>query len=313
VKHWSPREDTSSAILQLIAEHSSDVFALVRPDMTFSYVSPSCDRLFVRPASEVVGRHVSDFILAEDLPLLAEATRQVMAGTTTKVTVTLRVIRGDGTLLWVEVASRLIGESELGQPGDRAVILRDVSERRALEDELRAMAMKDGLTGLANRRAFDEALVVEWKRMVRAKSHMSLLLIDVDNFKSFNDAYGHQVGDDCLRSIGAALVSAACRPGDVVSRYGGEELAIILAGADAAAAATVAERARHAVAALAIPNGLHDDRVVTVSVGAATALVREGGSAKLPEALLSSADRALYAAKDAGRNRYCTGVLLVTA
>lgn len=83
--------------------------------------------------------------------------------------------------------------------------MRDVSERKALEDELRAMAMKDGLTGLANRRAFDEAFAAEWKRSVREKSQMSLLLIDIDHFKQFNDAHGHQLGDDCLRSVAAAL------------------------------------------------------------------------------------------------------------
>ncbi len=311
MKHWSPREDASSAILKLIAEHSSDVFALVRPNMTFSYVSPSCDRLFGRSVSEIVDHHVAEFIFPEDLPNLADATRRVMEGETTKVTVTLRVIRGDGSLLWVEVASRIVGESAPGVPGERAVILRDVSERKALEDDLRAMAMKDGLTGLANRRAFDEALVTEWKRMLRGKSQMSLLLIDVDHFKAFNDAYGHQIGDDCLRSIASALRAAALRPGDIVARYGGEELAIILTEADASAAATVAERARRSVEALAIPDGFRVGGAVTVSIGSATALVRDGGSACMPEALLSSADRALYAAKDAGRN--CSHATLLLA
>ena len=250
----------------------------------------------------MVGHPVAEFVFSEDLPVIAEATRKVMTGATSDTTVTVRVIKGDGSLLWVEVASRLIGENVPGAPGDRAVIMRDVSERRALEDDLRAMAMKDGLTGLANRRAFDEALSTEWKRTVREKSQMSLLLLDIDQFKTFNDAYGHQVGDDCLRSVSAALISAAHRPGDTVARYGGEELAIILPNSDFAAAATVAERARNAVEDLGIPDGFRVGGVVTASVGVATALARDGGSAPMPQALLSAADRALYAAKEAGRN-----------
>jgi diguanylate cyclase (GGDEF)-like protein len=142
---------------------------------------------------------------------------------------------------------------------------------------------------------------------------MSLLLIDVDHFKAFNDAYGHQIGDDCLRSIGTELKAAALRPGDIVARYGGEELAIILTEADTSAAATVAERARRAIEALGIPDGFRQGGVVTVSVGAATALARSGGTAGAPESLLSSADRALYAAKDAGRNCHRATLLLAGA
>ena len=289
-------------MLELIAEHSSDVIALVRPDMTFSYISPSAARLFGRSPADVLNHHVAEFVAGEDLPILADATRRVMAGDQTDTTVTVRVQKGDASFLWVEVASRLIGKNATGATGDRAVVMRDVSDRKMLEDTLRAMAMKDGLTGIANRRAFDEALLTEWKRTLREQSQMSLLLIDIDRFKAFNDAYGHQVGDDCLRSVAAALQASAPRPGDVVARYGGEELAIILPGANQSAAAVVAERVRASVEEIGIPDGLRLGGLVTVSVGAATALARHGGSAEQPQALLSSADRALYAAKDAGRN-----------
>jgi diguanylate cyclase (GGDEF)-like protein/PAS domain S-box-containing protein len=312
MKHWSPDDTSSSAILALIAEYSSDVIAQVRPDMTFSYISPSSERLFRRRTSDVLGHHIAEFVVPEDLPVIAQATRRVTSGAADDAVVTVRVIRGDGTLMWVEVASRLMGGSTPGAPGDRAVIMRDVSDRKALEDDLRAMAMKDGLTGLANRRAFDEVLLSEWKRTVRAKSHMSLLLADIDDFKKFNDAYGHQVGDDCLRSVGLALQSAAQRAGDVVARYGGEEIAIILPASDARAAETVAERARKAVEDLGITHGVAATRAITVSIGVATALARDGGSAEMPQALLSAADRALYMAKAAGRNCCRATLLLAT-
>lgn len=313
MKHWPPDDSTSSTILKLIAQYSSDVIAQVRPDMTFSYISPSSERLFRRKFADVIGHHIAEFVIPDDLPIIAAATQRVTSGAAVDAVVTVRVIRGDGTLMWVEVASRLMGEGTLGAPGDRAVIMRDVSDRKALEDELRGMAMKDGLTGLANRRAFDETLSTEWKRTVSAKSQMSLLLADVDEFKKFNDAYGHQVGDDCLRSVGAALRSAAQHPNDVVARYGGEELAIILPETDARAAALVAERARKAVESLCIPNGGVTLGATTVSIGVATALARDGGSAEMPQALLSAADRALYLAKAAGRNCCRSTVLLATA
>ena len=281
--------------------------------MTFSYISPSSERIFRRPVASVLGHSVAEFVLPEDLPVIAEATRRVMSGGTTDATVTVRVIRGDQSLLWVEVASRVVGAIADGTPGDRAVIMRDVSERKALEDELRAMAMKDGLTGLANRRAFDEALADEWKRTLREKSQMSLLLIDIDHFKQFNDAHGHQLGDDCLRSVAAALLSSARRPGEVVARYGGEELAIVLPSVDSTEAAARAEQSRMEVELLRIPHGDALGGTVTVSVGAATALVREGGSAEMPHSLLAAADRALYLSKEAGRNCCKFALLLASA
>ncbi len=310
MKPWAPDDAKASAVLKLIAEHSSDVIALVGPDMTFGYISGSCERLFLRSPSEVIGRPVFEFVVEEDLPILMEANRVVMGGGSNDATVTVRVVRGDGSMLWVEVASRVVEHLKPGSPGDRAVIMRDVSQRKALEDEMRSMAMKDGLTGIANRRAFDEALSREWKRTLAARSQLSLLLADIDHFKKFNDAHGHQVGDDCLRSVAAAFVSATSGDEGVVARYGGEELAVVLSEADRDRAMDVAERVRAAVEALQIPHGVEVGGVITVSIGVATALARDGAKAVMPQTLLTSADRALYLAKEAGKN-CCKSALLL--
>jgi diguanylate cyclase (GGDEF)-like protein len=162
-----------------------------------------------------------------------------------------------------------------------------------------------------NRRAFDQALDREWKRTLRESSEISLLLLDIDHFKLFNDRYGHMVGDDCLRAV-ATAVSGAVRASDIVARYGGEEIAVILPSALLAGAVEVAEKVRSAVAALRLS---HEDNLeggggLTVSVGVATALARAGGTMRMPESLLLAADNALYKAKHEGRNRVATSLLL---
>jgi diguanylate cyclase (GGDEF)-like protein len=173
------------------------------------------------------------------------------------------------------------------------------------------LSLTDGLTGLLNRRAFDAALDREWKRTLREGSQTSLLLLDIDHFKEFNDQYGHQVGDDCLRAVAASL-KAAARATDIIARYGGEEIAVILPSTDTAGAVEVAEKMRSAVEALRLT---HEGRPeggehVTASIGAATALARQGGTISLPEGLLLAADTALYKAKTGGRNGVATALVV---
>ena len=167
------------------------------------------------------------------------------------------------------------------------------------------MARTDGLTGLANRRAFDDVFDQEWRRAEREGTSLSLLLLDIDRFKLFNDTYGHQAGDECLRLVAGAVAGALKRPGDLAARYGGEEIAVLLPTTDASGAATIAEVVRSAVQELALghernpPIGL-----LTASIGVATSTVaqRKTGAAT-PELLLLAADQALYRAKESGRNR----------
>jgi diguanylate cyclase (GGDEF)-like protein len=175
---------------------------------------------------------------------------------------------------------------------------------RAGGGELSVLASTDGLTGLANRRTFDKALETEWRRAARHNTPLSLLLMDLDRFKHFNDSYGHQAGDECLQAVARILSAAMKRSGDLVARYGGEEIAVLLPTTDAAGANAVAEDVRSAVEALAIPHdGNVPSCVLTISIGMATLMPAFELLNADPKVLVTLADRALYQAKLKGRNR----------
>jgi diguanylate cyclase (GGDEF)-like protein len=179
--------------------------------------------------------------------------------------------------------------------------LRDMTSLKNAQSELERLATHDGLTGIVNRRGFDEKLSMEWSRAIRDKLPLALIMIDVDHFKRYNDAYGHQMGDDCLKSVAKGISPANLRSSDVVARYGGEEFALILPSSDEKGAAKVATKIQERIAKLAIPHrGNEELGVVTVSIGVAVISPQQG--MKL-EDLISQADRALYRAKNKGRNR----------
>ncbi|MDP5239886.1 diguanylate cyclase [Uliginosibacterium sp. 31-16] len=167
--------------------------------------------------------------------------------------------------------------------------------------ELIRLSSVDALTGIANRRQFDEFLPREWARGVRSAAPMSMLMCDVDCFKQYNDHYGHPAGDECLKSVARVLQNCVRRPADLVARYGGEEFAVILPDTGLAGAERVAEDIRQSLEALAMPHAGVPLGRVTISVGVAcTVPRRENGSA---EQLVADADAMLYRAKQAGRNR----------
>jgi diguanylate cyclase (GGDEF)-like protein len=179
--------------------------------------------------------------------------------------------------------------------------LRDMTAQKEAQDELQRLATRDGLTNVANRRSFDDTLNTEWRRASRESRALSLLMVDVDYFKSYNDTYGHQGGDDCLRRVAATLGEVVKRASDAVARYGGEEFAILLPATEPAGALIVAERIRAAVAALNLPHsGSSVAGHVTVSIGVASTNDTADG---VPAGLVAAADAALYRAKHEGRNR----------
>jgi diguanylate cyclase (GGDEF)-like protein len=180
--------------------------------------------------------------------------------------------------------------------------LRDMTEHKRAETALKTLAAKDALTGLANRRSFDQAIEMEWARAERSGRPLALLFADVDHFKLFNDNHGHQRGDECLRDIAGVIGKTAIRPTDLANRYGGEEFAIIMPDTDMAAASAVAERLRQAVVEMRIAlSEAADEACVTLSVGVATYI--PGQEVVGPDWLIGQADQALYAAKHLGRNR----------
>jgi diguanylate cyclase (GGDEF)-like protein len=170
-----------------------------------------------------------------------------------------------------------------------------------LNGELQHLAVMDELTGIANRRFFNLVLAQEWARAAREVIPMSLIMIDIDFFKDYNDHFGHQKGDECLRRVADALTVVARRPGDYVARYGGEEFTVVLSHTDVQGALKVAEALRTRVEGLNLPHprsSVHDR--VTISLGVASTVAEHSGS---PDMLVAAADQAIYEAKREGRNR----------
>ncbi len=296
---------------QFLAENSPDVICRVGLDMRLTYVSPSSTQVLGWSPEEMIAMEAFTLIAPEDRPMLAAVVARNLEPGVEITPLAVRYRRRDGTFVWTEVSARVVREPVTEKPIEVVVVIRDITERKKLEDQLSSLALTDGLTGLANRRAFDQELEREWKRTLRDGSQISLLLLDLDHFKLFNDRYGHQVGDDCLRAA-ALAVKESVRLTDVAARYGGEEIAVILPSTGTTGAIEVAEKVRSAIAAIKLTHEENPEGGgwMTASVGVATALARHGGTMRMPESLLLAADNALYKAKHEGRNRIATSLLV---
>lgn len=195
----------------------------------------------------------------------------------------------------------------ISKPVNEPVLLARVQTHlrlKQLSDELQRRAATDALTGLSNRGHFDQRLQLEWARAARSGEALSLILLDVDHFKKFNDRYGHPAGDACLRAVADALALRARRSTDLVARVGGEEFALLLPHTDAAGAQQAAEQLRAAVAALRIPHGASDTAPhVTISIGVASYQPVPPVATEGAQSLVERTDRALYVAKSRGRDR----------
>ena len=263
---------------------------------------PSGTAILVSKIDQV--ERISSYRLLDRYPVLisvALSSEEVLAGWRAS---TMRYVLASAALivlLWI-MGLRLIHQiaiRERTQVELRAA--RDDLER--MNSELAALALLDGLTGLANRRRFDAALDEEYSRAMRNETPLALIMLDVDHFKKYNDHYGHPQGDECLKKISQTLKTASTRPGDLVARYGGEEFAILLPGTNLAGASAVAERVRLAIQAMNIEHVENPGGVATISAGVTSTIPSRKYNS--PPDLIQAADQALYEAKESGRNRVC--------
>ena len=294
---------------RLLADHGNDAILCVGLDGERLYLSPGFSALTGWSAAEGLTLPWESFVHPDDR-LAVHQTRAKVLLDGRPVTFALRYARTDGLHRWAEARVQVVAGTE-DQKTQFVASLRDIHERKLAEDEIAALnarlalqAATDGLTALANRRRFDEALEMEWRRAAREGRSLSLLMIDVDRFKLYNDRYGHQKGDDCLRMVASVLSRFGRRAGDVVARYGGEEFAVMLPGAEAPAAAAIAEDVRCAIQEAALEHlDNQPGQVVTASIGAATLAPVPDNEAIHEKDLIAAADAALYEAKHQGRNR----------
>lgn len=205
----------------------------------------------------------------------------------------------DAQLRYLSLRGKVLTRDRRDRPMRGVGLLLDVTAAKAMEEQMLRMVMSDALTAVPNRRAFDQALRTEWRRCTRELEPLSVLMIDIDNFKRFNDTFGHLVGDAALIAVARALSNTLQRAGDVLARYGGEEFAVVMPTVDAPGAMMVAQRLVEAVRAVTVRQaaGWH----ASVSIGASTWL--PGSATTKPADLLMLADNALYAAKAGGKDR----------
>lgn len=275
--------------------HIPAIFYVKDRDSRYLYGSPYGFRIFGVDAATAIGRTDPEIFAPELAARFMASDRRVLEGQRVERE-SYAVPTPDGPRDFAGVRFPIPGPD--GEPYAVCGFAVDVTDRVAMARELERLATTDPLTGLGNRRRFDEHLDIETARAARSGEPLSLLLCDVDYFKRFNDRYGHPRGDACLASVAGALESAIRRPADLAARYGGEEFALVLPNTNMEGATNTAERVRAAVRALAIPHLDSEGRgCLTVSVGVASVT-----GAWTPVEIIALADRALYEAKAAGRD-----------
>jgi diguanylate cyclase (GGDEF)-like protein/PAS domain S-box-containing protein len=286
---------------RLLADNIADIVILLDGRGTLLYVSPSVEPVLGLRGSDLIGKSCFDLVHSDDKERILATTAQLSSPDSTS-TVACRIARADGSVAWVEINFKLASERNDDEKTKFVGVLRDVTQRKMMEDELNSLnsrlaqlATTDGLTGLYNRRTFDGFL----HHAYCEQDTLSVLLCDIDHFKGYNDTFGHQAGDECLKAVAKAIADATFNTSGMSARYGGEEFAIVLPNVSEANALKVAEAVRLTVGSLGISNPAARRGYVTVSVGVSTRT-----AATLNEAMLvGDADLALYEAKRQGRNQ----------
>jgi two-component system, cell cycle response regulator len=283
--------------LRMIVNSMDQGLLIVERCGRVQYANPACDRYLGYAPEELVGRSLKELLdckepgCCEGLDAMAYGTREV------------KIRHRDGGMRAMDLTMTPMHAAD----GLFVALLHDITHHKQSEDALQRAAMLDPLTQIANRRHFDAFLDKEWQRAIRNAQPLSLVVLDVDHFKLYNDTLGHAAGDVCLQKVAATLRDHAARPTDLAARYGGEEFVLLFAETPAESAARLAEMIRAAVEALQMPNPRSTTSTwLTVSVGVATIVPTQLDEI---ENLFVCADRAMYAAKAGGRNRVETTIV----
>ena len=286
--------------LRAIVNSMAEGLLIIEADGRIQFTNPACDRYLGYAENELAGSHVSTVLT----PLVAQEYLDYFAmyaanpgATHNHGTREVQIRHSAGHTLSMDLT---LTPMYLRQPLYIG-LLHDISHHKRSEDALQRAAHIDPLTKIANRRHFDSFLDHEWQRAARSGAPLSLVVLDVDHFKLYNDTLGHTAGDVCLQQVAAAIASHAARPTDLAARYGGEEFVLLFAETDADAALALAEKLRHDIEALQLPHPRSATSPwITVSIGVATLSPQQFDK---KEALFVAADRAMYVAKEGGRNQ----------
>jgi two-component system, cell cycle response regulator len=296
----------SKAQLHQILNSIDAGIAFVDAERRYQFVNRFYEIRFNRSQESILGKYVWDVIGAETYAALKDYIDRVLQGEPQSFDFGINYLNGESAYLnscltpAYNNAQQIIGYY---------LFVFDITVRRRLEQSLQAanaeleqLATLDGLTQVANRRKFDDYLEQEWQRSIRSQQPLSLIMFDIDSFKRYNDYYGHQTGDTCLIEIARSVQATVHRATDLVARYGGEEFAVILPNTSLAGAIAIAQQVRQAIKALAIPHAYSDvSAFISVSLGIASLVPTPKAS---PKQLIAHADRALYRAKQQGRDCY---------
>ncbi|KAA9031168.1 diguanylate cyclase domain-containing protein [Niallia endozanthoxylica] len=296
--------EKSEERFRMIAEYSTDMITIHDSSGKYLYVSPAGKEILQYEDNEVIGYDGYLFIHPDDLEMI-RGNHEILLKNGYVVS-TYRIRRKDGVYIWFESSFKCLEGKKPDEP-QLIGISRNITERKLVEQTLeetnrvlQELSTKDGLTGVWNRRTFDERLEMEWSFGLRNSAALSLIMLDIDYFKKFNDTYGHQAGDDCLIKVANAIDVTAKKTRGMVFRYGGEEFGVILPETERAEAELTAEMIRKAVESQNIlHSGSAVSQYVTVSLGVNTIIPNEEQTI---DQFIVEADKALYQAKQKGRN-----------
>jgi diguanylate cyclase (GGDEF)-like protein/PAS domain S-box-containing protein len=304
------RAAENEAIYRLLLDHSRELIILSPFDEARRYVSAAVEEITGFTAEEYLALKPLQTFHPEDRCIAERVLTELRQGNL-RHEFRYRIRRKDESHRWVEAIVTGFRDPETLETEGYIATVRDVEAEMEREAQLAGenrvlsqVATEDDLTGIPNRRAFNRAIASEVSRHNRASREVSLMMVDVDSFKKYNDLYGHLAGDACLRTIAGALRQCVRREADLAARYGGEEFVVLMPATEAAGAKVVATQLLEAVRGLGIPHAGSGHKVVTVSIGVAS---WPAGVAFDPAALIERADKALYEAKGRGRNGFVEG------